>query len=526
MRPTFPAGFRVGCAALALVLGALARAAEPHPLMGATRDDVLARYGEPRSTLVGGGREILFYARERLVLRGGKVVEVERIAAEPVRQPRPQPAAPAPSAVVPAAPETTAAASTASTTKAPAPVAPVIAPSPSESPAQRGLPPLPAGTEAAAAGVQPSVAPEPDVPPEPKLEIKRVLPRGTKSAPIVRTGEAAPAASPPAATPAPAAAAASPTPAPTTEAATASATPSSSSSPLASAPAPAAETATTVPEAPPAPTTEDADELAKKEKAKRALEVKAARRRLEAASEDASYDPTKAFFNKRTYLITAFIVLGGAAYIVWRRRQRQIALIATAVSREPFAGHTETRGSGAIFTAELLAKLEWKHFEELVAAYYNKTGVVATRTKSGPHAPVHLKISWKGESRPFALVQCIAQPPGLVPAKSLQELNEVLVKEDIRRGYVVSAGKFSVPARDVAEEKHLTLLPGDIFLEKLNALPDLARNEIMQAITAGDYTTPVCPKCEARMVRAPEDANLYRCATHFDQQIAAKKPTP
>ena len=41
--------------------------------------------------------------------------------------------------------------------------------------------------------------------------------------------------------------------------------------------------------------------------------------------------------------------------------------------------------------------------------------------------------------------------------------------DDIRRGYVVTTGKFNVPARDFAEEKHLTLLPGDIFLEKLNA---------------------------------------------------------
>lgn len=516
MRLTSPAGFRVGCAAVALLLGAMARAAESHPLVGATRDDVMVRYGEPKSTLVGGGREILFYARERVVLRGGKVIEVERIAAEPVRRPPPQPVAP-PTTNDSAAPV------------APAPM-PILPASPTEIPGQRSLPAPPATTEAGVATPgQPGATPEPEAPPEPKLEIKRVLPRSTKSTPTTRPAETAPVATAPAATP-PAATpvASTPTPAPTSppQATVTSATPSPQTTMLSDTAAPVAGAATAATETASAQAAEDADELAKKEKAKRALEVKAARRRLEAASDDASYDPTKAFFNKRTYLITALIVLGGVGYIVWRRRQQQIALIATAVSREPFAGHTETRGSGAVFTADLLSKLEWKHFEDLVAGYYNKTGVVATRTKSGPNAPVHLKISWKGESRPFALVQCIAQPAGLVPAKSLQELNDVLVKEDIRRGYVVSSGKFSVPARDVAEEKHLTLLPGDIFLEKLNALPDLARNEIMQTLTTGDYTTPVCPKCEARMVRAPEDPNLWRCATHFDQQIAAKKPTP
>ncbi|HEY1108165.1 MAG TPA: restriction endonuclease, partial [Opitutaceae bacterium] len=453
----------------------MASAAEPHPLVGASREEVLARYGEPRSTLIGGGREILYFAKERLVLRGGKVVEVERIFAEPSRRPPPQPVAPPATTPAPAAD------APAPATAVPvAPVAPqqVLPVAPTD--ASR-LPPGAVTTAGATAPVAtaPMAVPEPEPPPEPKLEIKRVLPRGSSSTPSPAPAvQPEPVVStPPATKPVPATELASPAPAPvptaTTEVAVqlpAATTPATNSD----APTPA----TTV-TALPAPAAEDADALAK-EKARRALEVKAARRRLEAASSDANYDPSAAFFNKRTYLITALIVFGGVAYIVWRRRQQQIALIATAVSRQPFAGHAEVGATGAVFTADLLGRLEWKHFEDLVAGYYNKTGVVATRTKAGPNAPVHLKISWKGESRPFALVQCIAQPAGLIPAKSLQELSDVLAKEDIRRGYVVSAGKFSVPARDVAEEKHLTLLPSDIFLEKLNALPDLARNEIMQ----------------------------------------------
>jgi restriction system protein len=62
------------------------------------------------------------------------------------------------------------------------------------------------------------------------------------------------------------------------------------------------------------------------------------------------------------------------------------------------------------------------------------------------------------------------------------------------------------------------LLPGDLFIEKLNALPDAARNEIMQQISTGDYTTPSCPKCEARMTKSAE--GVWKCATHPDQEIA------
>ena len=170
-----------------------------------------------------------------------------------------------------------------------------------------------------------------------------------------------------------------------------------------------------------------------------------------------------------------------------------------------------------------MTKLEWKRFEELVTSYYSKTGVVAARTKAGPAKPVHIKISWKGESRPFAYVQCLAHPEGLIDAGPILELVAALATDDIRRGYVVTTGKFGVNARDLAEEKHITLLSGDIFLEKLNALPDSARAEIMHEITAGDFTTPSCPKCEAKMVRSADDPSVWKCAAHPDQTITLRK---
>lgn len=227
--------------------------------------------------------------------------------------------------------------------------------------------------------------------------------------------------------------------------------------------------------------------------------------------EGAAPDTSGSVFTGQTYVIAAVIIFGGIGYLVWRRRERSLALVATAVSRSPFTPETTPAATGARFTPELLGKLEWKRFEELVAAYYNKTGVVATRTKTGPASPVHIKISWKGEQRPFASVHCIAHPSGLVDAKSIQALCEVLAAEDIRRGYVVTSGKFSVAARDLAEEKHITLLSGDIFIEKLNALPDPARNELMKDASAGDYSTPTCPQCESKMARAPEDSSMWKC---------------
>ncbi len=507
---------------------ATAWAADPAPLpspIGLNVDQVIARYGEPKSQIAAGNRVMMFFAREKLVLRDGIVIEVERLPSEPMRRSTPAPSVPVVTATTPpdaastGTPATADRAAAAGTVAAPAPmvVAPAAAP-----------------TVATSEAVSPTLPPQP----EPKLEIKSVRRPSSKYTPPATTKQDAPAPSTAATTPTPPTKADAVTP-PTAPAT--SKTTSTPDAPIATAatvtpmPTPSRNsseaTTSTPPPEDPAEAAKAAEEaraeeaaaaaaLAKAEKEKKVKIAKARRRLNDAGTADDEADISEAFLTTRTFVISAFVIGGGIAFLYWRSRQRQLALAVTAVSRTPFSAPTAaTVGGGAVFNSELLAKLEWKRFEELVVAYYVKTGVVAARTKTGPTSPVHIKISWKGEPRPFACVQCIAHPQGLLDAKPLQDLFTVLAAEDIRRGYVVTSGKFNVNARDYAEEKHLTLLPGDIFLEKLNALPDAARNEIMQAITTGDYQTPSCPKCDAKMVRSTDDPPTWKCALHADQVI-------
>ncbi len=483
MPPKLVVRFRVVCVVLAFVLAfvpaGLAAETKASPLVGATREQVIQALGEPKNTIVAGNREVLLFERDRVTLRDNVVIQVERLP-EPPRRPAAEPA-PAPdattTAAAPAQPSTstttprgTAPAGAAPETPPPAPTAAAVAPS--------------------APGTVKPAATTRDAPLEIKIRAPGSTPRPApkaEPAPVTvsRPSTVTAVTPPPVATLPPA-----PVPKPDTAKNIVSTTPS------------VTEPART--ETPPPPTAEH------KEKAPAAEPAAAV-----------PPPPEESGLSTRTYVIIG-VVVAIIAILIWRSRQRQLELAASALSHAPFTAPVATSG-GAVFTPELLAKLDWKRFEELVAAYYSKTGVVAVRTKTGPASPVHIKISWKGEPRPFALVQCIAQPAGLVDAKPLQDLMTALAAEDIRRGYVVTTGKFSIPARDFAEEKHLTLLPSDILLEKINALPDSARNELMQETTAGDYTTPSCPKCEAKMVVAPDNPNQWRCPNHPDQ-VVPKKP--
>jgi hypothetical protein len=554
MPPKLATSLRACCAAVVLLLVG-AQAAESKTPLGATRAQVIDRLGEPRRAITTRDREVLFYPRERIVLREGVVIEVEPLM-EALPPPRRTPApasTPGSSAEGATTPRT---ASTPSVAPRPGPAAAETATAPTRPAETSGSAPTAAtspsaGTTSSADAAASEAAPaEPAYSgAEPQLLIKSVRRPGStpgaSRADAVKPDPAAPnasadsnaatAATAPSTPPAVPSAAGSPaaarettagaptasTAAPATAATVAPAAPSATVAPVASTEPTAAaeETAKTDAAVTDSVTASPVGPKATAEQIKDA-KLKAARRRLADAASD-SARPEEAFFSLGRTLFAFAVIAGGIGALWWRRRQRRLEMAATTVSRTPF--EVAQSGGGARFTADILARLEWKRFEELVAAYYAKTGVVAVRTKAGPGNPVHIKISWKGEPRPFAYVQCLSHPSGLIGPDPLRSLVTALAAEDIRRGYVVSTGKFGVDARDLAEEKHLTLLPGDIFLEKLNALPDPARAELMQEILAGDPTTPSCPKCEAKMLRLPDQPGMARCPHHPDQVLPLRK---
>jgi hypothetical protein len=515
------------CWVMGSLLGTSVLAAErPAAHVGATRDQVVAQFGEPKSHIVAGDREVMFYASQRIVLRNQRVTEVE-----PIEESAPPPPRPAPVVSADAAP--------AARADANAPASPAAVSTPStQAPTSRNAPArtraAPEAAPGAAAG--PAVAPpaattQPSVAPQPEVVIKSVRPPSHTAGTLV-TVPSAPAPLAPVAAPAtevPADSATAPAPAATSgdtsrrispnetetasSAAAVAAAEPSSAAPATAAESPSAQRPAGEPPSVPAPAAAAKAEphaTAGNAAAPVAPVAPAKPSPKRSHAQTVVADETNSLV--RVGIGAVVVLFAGLGALIWWRRRQSALLEATAVSTPPFpTSATPARSTGTRFTQEMLNKLEWKRFEELVAAYYNRTGVVATRTKAGPANPVHVWISWKGEQRPFACVLCVARPSGLVEAQTLQPLSDVLATEDIRRGYVVTSGKFAVSARDLGEEKHLTLLSGDLFLEKLNALPDNVRAELIRDAMAGDYGTPSCPRCETKMARSGMDGETWHC---------------
>jgi hypothetical protein len=96
---------------LTALLSGAGRILAGDPGVGSTREEIIARYGETRSVLSAGPREILAYPAGRVILEGGLVTKMElppppRAPALPLAVPTPTPAAqaaPSPAVVRPAA---------------------------------------------------------------------------------------------------------------------------------------------------------------------------------------------------------------------------------------------------------------------------------------------------------------------------------------------------------------------------------------------------------------------------------------
>jgi restriction system protein len=167
------------------------------------------------------------------------------------------------------------------------------------------------------------------------------------------------------------------------------------------------------------------------------------------------------------------------------------------------------------FSQELLDALEWRRFEQLVTWYFQKTGFEAKRSRVGADGGVDIHVYKPGEDRPFAYVQCKAWYAYKVGVKPIRELFGVMAADSVHTGYFITTGIFTAEAQEFAKGRDMKLVTGSYLLEKLNSLSEADRSELLHQVTAGDYTTPTCPRCDLKMVRRTgPDGDFWGCSNY------------
>lgn len=179
-----------------------------------------------------------------------------------------------------------------------------------------------------------------------------------------------------------------------------------------------------------------------------------------------------------------------------------------------------SRQEGPTWSAELLSKLEWKRFEDVVSAYSGMLGYEAKTTRMGADGGVDVHLYEAGQSKPVAIIQCKAWNAYQVGVKPIRELYGVMAADGVANGAFFTSGDFTSEAKAWAQGKKLDLVDGQEFLSRVQRLQPVQRQELLRVATDGDYTTPTCPSCGIKMVvrtarRGPsEGQNFYGCRNH------------
>lgn len=152
------------------------------------------------------------------------------------------------------------------------------------------------------------------------------------------------------------------------------------------------------------------------------------------------------------------------------------------------------------WTPELLKHLEWRRFEELCAAYYEALGFKTRLAHSRADGGVEIILCAEASDSAATVVHCKAWDAYRVGVKPLEALRRAMAASKVRKGVMVTAGRFTREAVNFAAQENIQLIDGAGLLGKLAELEPAKALALLQFTTQGDFLTPTCPCCSIKMI--------------------------
>lgn len=163
------------------------------------------------------------------------------------------------------------------------------------------------------------------------------------------------------------------------------------------------------------------------------------------------------------------------------------------------------------WTLDFINSLEWKRFEDITSAYFHEIGIKNKQTGLGADGGIDLLLYETNTEQPTAIVQC-KKWSNIVGIKLLREFLGVMSHQGVAKGYFFTTDKFNQEAINFAKEHNIELVDGKTLIAKLQRLSPESQYRVYTNITSGDYTTPTCVRCGAKMVlRKTEEKEFWGC---------------
>lgn len=164
---------------------------------------------------------------------------------------------------------------------------------------------------------------------------------------------------------------------------------------------------------------------------------------------------------------------------------------------------------------EVLDRVEWKRFEDLCCEFYREKGIKAVTTRLGADGGVDIRLFQDSADpeRMTSIVQCKALSKQ-VGVAMVRELRGVMAHEGVESAFFMAPNGFTEDAVAFARANRIHLLDGKGFLHMIQRLPDEAQQRLLAFATEGDWTSPTCPTCGAKMVeRSGKGGAFWGCST-------------
>lgn len=182
------------------------------------------------------------------------------------------------------------------------------------------------------------------------------------------------------------------------------------------------------------------------------------------------------------------------------------------------------------WSPQLLQALEWKRFEILCCELWKLKGFAAELTCPGPDGGVDVTIrDIAAPEKLYAIAQCKSWVSEAVGVSTVRELWGVRHHMGAEHAILLTLAGYTPEAKAFARGKQLQLVAGNELLQQILELPAEQCQALLQTVTASDYVTPTCPRCDVKMVLKNTRSggqgwgciNFPRCRQWFNGRIPA-----
>lgn len=169
------------------------------------------------------------------------------------------------------------------------------------------------------------------------------------------------------------------------------------------------------------------------------------------------------------------------------------------------------------WSVELLRQIDWKGFEELVAAYFREESFRTATIRIGSDEGSDIELYEKGRQEVYAVAQCRSCTNQPVGVRLVRELLGAMTHAKVPRGIFVTTGDYTQEAIDFAKEHPIILITGDMLINDVLSCSDVARTRLMNVLTESGFRV---------MQVAPEELSTLVSDAVDEESNSLDFPTP